>query len=88
MSPEKSSLSGLTARAFCLILFRARGGEDGFVVSIATEEKTGSTRGREGESSLLGCFEAKVVAIGLSEDLFFKAPPPQVLTMAVGLNKA
>ena len=78
---------GLTAQSFCLILFGAHGGEDDFVVSVATKETTGSARGEEGEGSLLGHFEAKVVAIGSSEGLFFEAPLLLVLTMVVGLKE-
>ena len=85
---SKRSLSGLIAWVFCLIPFEARGGEDDFVVSVAIEETTRSAGGGKGESSLLGRFEAEVIAFGSSDGLFFEAPLPRVLTMAVGLNKA
>ena len=55
---SERSLVGLTARAFCLIPFGARGGEDGFVVFVATKETTGSVGCGEGEDILLGHFEA------------------------------
>ena len=53
---SERSLVGLIAQVFCLIRFGARIGEDGFVVSVVTDETTGSARGGEGEGTLLGCF--------------------------------
>ena len=57
------------------------------MVSVATEETTGSTGGEEGEGSLLGRFEAETAAFGSSEGLFFEAQPLRVLAIAAGLKE-
>ena len=77
---------GLIAQAFFLIPFGRRGGEDGFVVSVATGEAMEAVGGREGDGSLLDRFEAEADTLGLLEALFFEAPPLCVLTMAASLK--
>ena len=78
----------MTAQAFCLISFGTGGGEESFVASVAIEETMGSSaRGREGEGSLFGRFEAKATAFWSSEHLFFEALPPRVFTMVTSLDR-
>ena len=85
---SERSLVGLTTRAFCLIPFRACGGDKDFMVSIATEEITGLAGGEEEEEgSLFDRFEAKAAGFGSSEGLFFEVPSLRVLTMAVNLKE-